>query len=175
MEKINVLLYLSFNFFVYGIIGWVIENIYCYLCNGYFQKDGFLHLPFKPMYAIAMSLLVLINDSTAYNKYILISICFVVPTLIEYITGVIMKIYFNKDYWDYSKLKFNIQGIICLKFSIYWTVLTYIGVQYFQTNIIDRLYLNLGYYWQVLCPIIFIILVIDDLLSIKKFNLKVDI
>ena len=44
-----------YNFFVYGFIGWIIENIFSYYIHGHFQKDGFLKGPFKPMYAIAMA------------------------------------------------------------------------------------------------------------------------
>ena len=44
-----------YNFFIYGFIGWIIENIFSYYIHGHFQKDGFLKGPFKPMYAIAMA------------------------------------------------------------------------------------------------------------------------
>ena len=44
-----------YNFFIYGFIGWIIENAFCYYVNGHFQYDGFLKGPFKPMYAIAMA------------------------------------------------------------------------------------------------------------------------
>ena len=35
-----------YNFFIYGFIGWIIENIFSYYIHGYFQKDGFLKGPF---------------------------------------------------------------------------------------------------------------------------------
>ena len=30
-----------YNFFVYGFIGWIIENVFSYYIHGHFQKDGF--------------------------------------------------------------------------------------------------------------------------------------
>ncbi|WP_236877008.1 putative ABC transporter permease [Clostridioides difficile] len=42
-----------------------------------------------------------------------------------------MKVYFNKVYWDYSDYKYNSRGIVCLKFSVYWTILTFFRVQTF--------------------------------------------
>ena len=42
-----MLLYFLFNFFLYGLIGWGIEEIYCLVMTGHFQEDGFLYGPFK--------------------------------------------------------------------------------------------------------------------------------
>ena len=59
----SYLWYFMFNFFLYGMIGWIIEEIYCFAVTGHFQEDGFLYGPFKPMYAIAMSILILLQDT----------------------------------------------------------------------------------------------------------------
>lgn len=167
-------MYILFNFFIFGILGWAIENIYSYFIHGHFQKDGFLNLPFKPMYAIAMS--VLINFySSIQNGYIFILLCAIVPTSVEYLTGKIMRSYFNRDYWDYSKCRFSIDGIICLRFSIYWTILTYIGVIYLRPLVTDRIYTFIYPYWVFLAPIIFITLFIDTLVTIRNYKLSLDI
>ncbi|HBF6445007.1 TPA: hypothetical protein KOT04_003754, partial [Clostridioides difficile] len=49
MDNVGSLLYFLFNFFLYGFIGWIIENLYSYYKQGHFQEDGFLNGPFKPM------------------------------------------------------------------------------------------------------------------------------
>ena len=38
----SYLWYFMFNFFLYGMIGWIIEEIYCFAVTGHFQEDGFL-------------------------------------------------------------------------------------------------------------------------------------
>lgn len=166
------ILYFTFNFFLYGFIGWIIENLYSYYVNGYFQKDGFLNNPFKPMYGIAMSFIIAISEITNQNTYLLILICFIIPTLVEYTTGVIMRKNFQKDYWDYSKLKHNFQGIVCMKFSIYWTFLTFIGVRYLQTHIVNYFYLSIKSLWVIVCPILLLALIIDDIFTIRTFKGK---
>lgn len=47
-------------------------------------------------------------------------------TLSEYIFGVI----FNSDYhiWDYRHLPFNINGYICLYFSLAWVIISIFGI-----------------------------------------------
>ncbi|WP_346917496.1 putative ABC transporter permease [Clostridium sp.] len=171
MDIISFLLYFIFNFFFYGFVGWIIENLFCYCTRGHFQKDGFLSGPFKPMYAIAMSILVLIESTLNINVYFLIPLCFIIPTVVEYITGIIMRNYFNKNYWDYSELKYNFKGIICLEFSMAWTILTFIGVKYLQI-VVNNAYEIIYPIWPICSTILVIILFIDEIITLKEFKDK---
>ena len=171
MDIISFLLYFIFNFFFYGFVGWIIENLFCYCTRGHFQKDGFLSGPFKPMYAIAMSILVLIESTLNINVYFLIPLCFIIPTVVEYITGIIMRNYFNKNYWDYSELKYNFKGIICLEFSMAWTILTFIGVKYLQI-MVNNAYEIIYPIWPICSTILVIILFIDEIITLKEFKDK---
>lgn len=175
MSYIEAILYFMFNFFVYGFIGWIIENVYSYYKVGHIQEDGFLNSPFKPMYAIAMAVLVLIDNIFKLNIFMLMVLCFIVPTTVEYLTGIIMRNYFNKDYWDYSKEKNNIDGIVCLRFSIYWTFLTIIGVRYFQVYIINKLYSVITKYWIAVCPVLVLMLIVDDVITIRALKNKKEV
>ena len=62
----------------------------------------------------------------------------VIITLIEYISGYIFNIKLGLNMWDYSDLPFNIDGQICLYFSLTWGVLGVIA------SIIDN---AIRYYW----------------------------
>lgn len=168
----SFILYFLFNFFLYGFIGWIIENLYSYYVKGHFQKDGFLNNAFKPMYGIAMALIIVIAEITNQNTYLLILACCIIPTLVEYTTGMIMRKYFHKDYWNYSKVKNNFQGVICIEFSVYWAMLTFIGVNYIQKYIIGKLYSVLIPVWAILAPILIIALTIDNIFTIRTFKGK---
>ena len=39
----DLLLYFTFNFFIYGFIGWILENCFSYFKTGHMQKEGFLY------------------------------------------------------------------------------------------------------------------------------------
>lgn len=140
MYEYNFIIYLIMSFLLYGFLGWIIENLFSYFVNGHFQEDGFLHGPFKPMYAIAMSILIFFAEATKVSIFFLLPLCFIIPTFIEYVTGYSIRRYFHKDYWDYSNLKYNYQGLICLSFSCAWAVLTFIGVRYFQPYVVRPLF-----------------------------------
>lgn len=159
--------YFMFNFFLYGVIGWIIEEVYCKAVTGHFQEDGFLYGPFKPMYAIAMSILILIQDTFQLPALLLLIPCAIIPTTVEYLSGLLTRHVFHKDYWDYHRFKFNFQGLICLQFSICWTVLAYIGIQYVQPFLRHFYEVNFST-WFVILPFIVIAFLLDELLTIRK-------
>lgn len=167
----NFNLYLVFNFFIYGYLGWVLENVFSYFTKGKMQEDGFLYSPFKPMYAFAMTVLIYLN-STINNYFIILLLCLVVPTSIELITGLIMRYYFRKDYWDYSKVKYNFKGIICLDFSIYWIALSFFTLKVIQPLIIDNLFNKFNFIWVIIIPLQGFVLLMDFVMTLKKFNLN---
>ena len=50
-----------FNFILYSVIVYIIEGVYSYIIDGKFKEIGFLKGPYKPMYGIAFTILVIIN------------------------------------------------------------------------------------------------------------------
>lgn len=171
MDITNLLLYFLFNFFLYGFIGWIIENLFSYFVKGHFQEDGFLNGPFKPMYAIAMTIIITLYKIYP-NTYYLIFMGMVIPTTVEYITGIIMLKYFNKKYWDYSQVKGNYQGIVCVVFSVYWTILTFLGVRYLQPYIVDDFYSIIMPFWPSIALVLLALLLVDEFFTLRDFRSK---
>ncbi|OOM16588.1 putative ABC transporter permease [Clostridium saccharobutylicum] len=164
----NLLVYLVFNFIIYSFIGWLIEETYAFIVDKRFKKEGFLIGPFKPMYGIAMTLLILYNSQLNIDGILLLVLCFFIPTTVEYVSGYMLKHIFNKVYWDYSNLKYNINGFITLKFSLYWTVLSFIGVKYIQP-IFYSIYIRAEEFFQLFVIVSIITFTIDFYLTLKKF------
>lgn len=162
----NWLFYLCFMFVLYSFLGWTLEEFYCYIIRGRFKSDGFLYGPFKPMYGIAMTILIFFKNIVKVNNTTLMVLCFTVPTIIEYVTGLIMKVRFGKKYWDYSKIAFNIDGLVCLRFSIYWAILTGITVFIIQP-LIDRLFFSRLNLFGRLAVILIIYITIDFMFTEK--------
>ncbi len=158
--------YLCFIFVLYSFLGWILEDVYYYVINGSFKKDGFLYSPFKPMYGFAMSILVFLKNIVHINGVVLLILFFIVPTIIEYISGEIMIKRFKKKYWDYSKNKLNFKGIICLKFSIYWGILTTFTLFVIQP-IIDKLFFRKSTVFIIITVILCVYLTIDLIFTNK--------
>lgn len=163
--------YLCFIFVLYSFLGWILEEVYYYVINRNFKKDGFLYSPFKPMYGFTMSILVFFMNIVHINWIILIILFFVVPTIIEYISGELMIKRFNKKYWDYSNNRFNHKGVICIKFSIYWGVLTTFTLFILQP-IIDNLFFRKNLIFIIITVILCIYLIIDLIFTNKHLYYK---
>ncbi|NLK96019.1 MAG: putative ABC transporter permease [Clostridiales bacterium] len=156
----NWLLYFIFDFVFYSFFGWVLEEIYCYFVTGSFKKDGFLYGPFKPMYGITMSILVYLYYNINITGPLSIIMFFIIPTIIEFLSGYLLKRTFNLQYWDYSSLHINYKGIISLKFSIYWAILSSIVIIYFQP-ILQHIYLTFQATCIFISTILFVYIIID--------------
>ncbi len=163
----NVVFYLVFNFIFYSFIGWILEEGYSFSTTKKFQEDGFLIGPFKPMYGTAVTFLIICNELLDISGIPLILLCFLIPTTVEYISGYILKHYFNKVYWDYSEFRYNIHGFVTLRFSIYWMVLSLIGLYYLQPSLYE-LYMENMNFLNVFVVLGGAILLIDLYITVKK-------
>lgn len=45
-------------------------------------------------------------------------------TILEFLTGLLVNIKLNMNIWDYSDIKFNLMGQICLPFSLLWVCIS---------------------------------------------------
>ena len=132
----NNFIILAFLFFIGCFLGWGLEVLYRRFSPANVSRrwinPGFLVGPYLPLYGFGLCALYLlanlentplISEVTAGSKTLLFIVMSLVMTLFEYIAGVIFIKGMKVKLWDYSNEKFNFQGIICLKFSIYWAIL----------------------------------------------------
>lgn len=129
----SLLLTLAFLFFVGSVLGWCLELLYRNL-NRRKEKlvnPGFCTGPYLPIYGFGLCVLYLLASleqfhliaSPFWEKVVLFLSMAVCMTLIEYIAGLFLLKYCKVRLWDYSNLKWNVNGIICPAFSLAWTVL----------------------------------------------------
>ena len=125
-----------FIFFIGSVFGWVLELLFrrFHSPEKKWINPGFLMGPCLPIYGFGLCTLYLLAglekyikaDSGAVVKIILFAVMALTMTLIEYIAGLIFVKGLKTKLWDYSDRKFNLQGIICLEFSIIWALLSVI-------------------------------------------------
>lgn len=114
-------------FFLYSIIGYILEYI-MYLICGY--EGGILYGCWTPVYGIG-SLIIFYF----YNKYIsklkkhkiikffcVFLLGFFLLSLIEFIGGILIELVFGKVIWDYSNYEFNIGKYICMEMALVWGI-----------------------------------------------------
>lgn len=120
-----------FYFIIYSFLGWCLESIYKTIIFKKPTNSGFLYGPFCPMYGIGAILMVWAGQLSS-NPIVIFIMAFLIFSVWEYLVAVIIEKLFKTRYWDYSYLKFNLQGRVCLKNSFYWGILGIILIYVIQ-------------------------------------------
>lgn len=129
MEKKDKLLKLqdlTMYFFICSFIGWLLEVAYAFSVYGTFVDRGFLRGPICPIYGYGAVIMVLITDwikkKKITNLLIIFAIVAVIATVLEYIASYFLELVFNLRWWDYTGYFLNINGRVCLIFSIFFGI-----------------------------------------------------
>lgn len=106
-----------------SIAGWILEVIRRSIVKGKFVNPGFLTGPYLPVYGFGIVALYFAS-ALKISIWFKVFLFFIATTGIELIGGLIYVYHLRIKLWDYSKNKFNYKGIICLRNSIYWVLLS---------------------------------------------------
>ena len=111
-------------FIIYSILGYIIETIFGLLTKGVIEsRKSFLYGPFCGIYGVGAVIMIMGLQKFNKNNYTLFAGGFIIGSLIEYIISFIGEWFFHIKWWDYSNMPFNINGRICVWFSIFWGIL----------------------------------------------------
>lgn len=118
--------YKLFWIFLFGsFLGYLVETLFALLKTGtYSNHSGLLFGPFNIIYGIGATLLTIFlfpYRSQSKKKSFLIAI--LIGTIVEYLSSFIQEFLFSSTSWDYSHLPFNLDGRVCLLYSIFWGIL----------------------------------------------------
>ncbi|MDW7670257.1 MAG: putative ABC transporter permease [Bacillota bacterium] len=128
----------AWMFMMYGLMGWLWETSFVSLREGRFINRGFLRGPLIPLYGFASITLLLTMDwlskrlvlNTVFYSLAAVLCAAVVASLWEYGISYLMEKAFKTRWWDYSHLRFNLNGRIALLPSTFWGVGGFVLWQY---------------------------------------------
>lgn len=118
-----VFCYYFLIFFIYSVAGWFIEVTISSIDSKQISNRGFLIGPYCPIYGFGALILSVCLSQYRSDVAILFCVSVVFCSVLEYFTSWIMEKSFHARWWDYSKIKFNVEGRICLTNSIYFGIL----------------------------------------------------
>ena len=119
-----------FFFYVYSFAGWCIESTYVSIQSRKLTNRGFMRGPFLPLYGSGATIMLVVSMPLQDNIVLTYLAGCVGATVLEYVTGVVMEALFHMRYWDYSDMKFNFQGHVCLGTSLAWGGLTILMTEF---------------------------------------------
>ncbi len=115
-------------FFVYSFLGWVLETISAALRQKRFVNRGLVNAPLCVIYGITAVVMIVFFGEL--HGVWLFAAGFVISTLIEWIAGHAIERMYHERWWNYSKLKWNLDGYICLPVSICWGLLAVAAMEW---------------------------------------------
>ena len=109
-------------FLICCVCGFIVETIWCLIRHGYIEsRKSLVYGPLSVAYGIGGVILTLALYKLKNSSNIKIFItAFVVGTATEYICSLGQEIVFGSVAWDYSNVPLNINGRVCLLYSLFW-------------------------------------------------------
>ena len=162
---------IALYFIIYSFLGWCTEVVYHTIKFHIIVNRGFLNGPVCPVYGFGMvTILALIHSlPSSINSSILSQFLlgFIFCTLIELFAGWLLDVCFHARWWDYSKVPFNLNGYICLPFSIIWGICVVLVIRLLQP--ITHSFVHLPLYntstgWLLLA-FLYILYIVDFVLT----------
>lgn len=108
-------------FIIYSVVGYIIETIFGIVTKGRWEsRQSFLYGPFCAIYGLGAVIMIIFlhKYSKKYNTLFIGG--FVVGSIVEYLVSWIGELMLGVKWWDYSDMPLNINGRICVYFSIFW-------------------------------------------------------
>lgn len=161
---------------IYSFFGWILESVLKTIYQKKFVNSGFLNGPICPIYGFGAIIMELCLSSLRDKPIILFITAFLLLSLWEYIVGYLIEKIFKTKYWDYSNLRFNIQGRVCLKNSIYWGLLGLIFVKWvhpFIESIVKLIPINTLFYIDIIIGVVILIDTIITIIQIANIDVAI--
>ena len=112
-------------FFIGCFAGVVLETIYCLIQRGHYEsRVGLIYGPFNLVYGVgALCLSGALYQFRNRGRVFSFVGGFVVGSVVEYACSWFQEVCFGSTSWDYSNMPYNLNGRICLLYSIFWGIL----------------------------------------------------
>ena len=180
MEKLNKketnivsIRFLLLYFFIYAILGWILETFYALGTLGHFVKRGFLYGPLCPIYGWGAVILISCLRKYKAKPIKLFIYSAIIFSVFEYIAGFALDALFADRWWDYTNDFMNLNGRISIFFSFAWGFIALIFIHFvhpliekFAKKILKKIPINL----QIIFINIFVtIWSCDTVLSTVKY------
>lgn len=165
-------------FLLYSFLGWITEVIFYAVTEGNIINRGFLSSPVCPVYGFGViSVFAAVNHFdaaagvTSFGESVSIPLVFfggmVLATTVELIAGWGLDRLFHARWWDYSDKPLNLNGYICLEFSIMWGFAITFVIKLFHPQLLkehmDFIPHNIGWIGMA---IIYLILLVDLIVTV---------
>ena len=118
------------NFLFYSFVGFGLEVIYAHLTGGRRDRKRTLLLPLCPVYGVGAAGILLLAPLARGNQGVLFFLGGMTATVVEYILAFWYEKGLGVSFWDYTGVRGNLHGRVCLPFSLAWGCLSLVLVHW---------------------------------------------
>lgn len=156
-------------FIICSFLGWLIESLLSYFENKKIINRGFLIGPYCPIYGLGVIVLIVLLKKYYDDLVVLFIMSVVICSILEYLTSFILEKIFSARWWDYSHIPFNINGRICLRYSILFGIGGLVIIKIYP--IFEKILISIpNIILYPFCIIIAIIFIVDVIISFNIIN-----
>lgn len=117
-------------FIIYSFLGFIIETIFGMLTKGVVEsRQSCLYGPFCCIYGLGAAVMIPGLQKFKKRNWTLFLAGAVEGSIVEYIISWVGEMIFHIKWWDYSNMPFDINGRICLLFTIFWGILALVLIR----------------------------------------------
>jgi uncharacterized membrane protein len=124
-------------FLIYSFLGWMLETILAATEQRRFVNRGLINGPLCTIYGVPIVILTIFGQELPLFWLFLGAM--IVATVTEWISGHMIERFYHERWWDYSNIKWNLDGYICLPASLVWGGLGTISMRW-GNGLLIRLY-----------------------------------
>lgn len=108
-------------FIIYSVAGYIIETLYGIVTKGVWEsRQSFLYGPFCGIYGLGAVIMIVCLHKFPRKYNVLFLGGFVVGSITEYLVSWFGEMILGVKWWDYSAMPLNLNGRICVFFSLFW-------------------------------------------------------
>ena len=160
---------------IFSILGLLIETIFCYITTGVLEsRKGLIWGPFCPVYGVGATILIILLNRYNEKPIQLFIAGSIMGNIIEYSLSYILEAMYGARFWDYSYLNWNLNGRICITYSIFWGILAVILIKMVKP-IIDKIINKIPNNEKINITIIILILIdsIATVWAVKTYQNRI--
>ena len=157
-------------FFIYAVIGYISEVIYCSILLKRLVNRGFLHGPYLPIYGFGALLVVIPLMYFTVHPILVFLLAALLTSTLEFMTSYILEKIFNTKLWDYSEKFVNIKGRVCLLNSTLFGIMGLAATYWLHPELVKAVASIPEYILHPLSSMLLLIISIDTTSSVYRMS-----
>ena len=119
-------------FWIYSLLGYGIEKLFAAVTRAEHQvRKCFLLLPMCPVYGLGMAAVLALPETIRQGPWVIL-LGGLAATAVEYVVHWAYEWFLGVQFWDYTRVRGNLHGRVCLPFTAAWGFLSAAAVWFVQ-------------------------------------------